>query len=228
MPIRIKTEPYRKSKKGKQAGLNPTEKQQVKRLVLKGSESKLKEYDWDTIPSLSSVGYGSSSTVIGLYGAIASGTTDNTRVGDRITATLVNIKLAFLPADTSNQLRFIMCTARKGIRYQPSDVANFVQNVLSGRPSGSDQWLSPVDTSRYKVYYDKVLNLRKVPFDGASASSVSETHYVKIRKSINKKFTWDEEQQITNDVYLIVLSDSSVVAHPGCIAGYMLAYYKDL
>lgn len=180
---------------------------------------------------VSSVSYGGSSKLGGLYGSIASGSGQNNRIGNTILATGVRFDFVMSPGDTTNQLRLIFFTAKKnGIRYQPSDVANFVENVLSGNAASATQFLAPVDTSRYRVLYDRTKLLRFVPtFGGGTATDVYalQRHYKGFIK-LNKKIQWDDENEITNDIYYLAISDSGLVSHPGAVAGYCVAYYKDL
>lgn len=209
-------------------GLNTTEKKQVRKIIKSQSETLLKEYDWDTIANLSGVSYGSGAAVAGLYGALAAGAADGARVGDRIHASSVNVSLAFVPGDSQNYMRILLVGARKGVRYQPADTANFVQNLLSNRGSGGDQWSMPVDTSRFKVYYDTMFEIRKVPYDGGTAASNNLSKIIRFRRKIGKNMQWDEAGEITNDVYFVCLSDSAIASHPGAVGGSILAYYKDL
>ena len=162
-----------------------------------------------------------------MFGGIGQGVSDDTRIGDQLTAKGVRLALTFQCTDTFNDFRILMVTARKqGIRYQPSSVASFVQNLLSGAVSAGTQWVAAVDTERFKVYYDKILHLKRSAIDGSSSTTIPESQSVIKTVKLNKKIKFDEEGQITNDLYLIMLSDSGAVSHPGAIAGYVTPIIK--
>lgn len=207
----------------------------VKKTIKKMSETKEVRYDYNDVGTVSggltSVSYGSATKCGGLYGAIAQGTGHTQRIGNSLLATGIRFDLVMSPGDTTNQLRLIFFTPKKGgIRYQPSDVTNFTENLLSGEASSTVQFLSPVDTSRFRVLYDKTKLLRFVPTFGAGTATdvyALQRHYKGFIK-LNKKIVFDDEAQMTNDIYFLAISDSSVPAHPGAVAGYCVCYFKDL
>lgn len=212
--------------------LNIKEKKQVetiaKREVRKALETKHKDKPYTSLIASTTISYGSASSVNGMYGDIAEGTGENERIGLKIKTSGVKFDLEFRCGDLQNTIRILVVTARKGIRYQPTDVTNFVQNLLSNTAPSATQYGAPVDPDRFKILIDKKIHLRQVPYDGGTAAGISTTYLFREYVRMNKVLSWDLQGNITNDMYLVMLSDSGLVPNPGAVSGYVRAYYKDM
>jgi len=207
----------------------PNIRRMIKSEVLRSQETKETTYSYNGIGGISfnSVSYGSSAASCGLFGAITQGTQASQRIGDRIYARGVNIRLALQPGDASNNLRFIVFRAKTGVVTQPGVTGTFVQTLLSGVGSSNIQWLQPVDTDRFVVYYDKTFNLRQMPLDGSSTATVFQTKFFNKFIKINRPMQWDRSAVMNDDIYMVAISDSVAIQHPGAIAGFVRVYFKD-
>lgn len=207
-------------------------KKYVRSAIKKASETKERRRLLPTdLVGANSISFGSGALIAGLYGDTAQGAGHTQRIGNRIRAVGLNMDFWLEGGDTTNLMRCIVVTPRKGgIRYQPTDKANFVQNLFSNTVSSSVQHLAPVDTSRWKVHYDKSIFLRYVPTFGSGLSTdvYAMKHHVKKFIKFNRPVQFDDQGQITDDIYLVMLSDSSAPPHPGVIVGFVNAYFKDI
>lgn len=176
--------------------------------------------------SFGSVGYGSDAKISNLSSGIVSGTSDNQRVGNQIKIIGIKFQLAVQPGDNTNYFRLVI--ARPKTDLFGTGGATTVQNVLSGYTSSSTQWLSPVDTDRYNVYYDKRAYLNYGPVDGSTTTTVPKRiqFFEKFIK-LNARIQWDQESNISRDIFVMAISDSAAISHPGAVAGYFKIYYTD-
>lgn len=208
-------------------------KKMIRSEVLRSQETKELTYQYSNVGSsnFSSISYGSSAVVAGFFGAIVQGVNDGQRIGNSLYARGININFAIqnAGADTQNYVRFLIIQPKKGMatNIQPNSTSAFVQSVLSNNGSGTTQWLQPVDTDRFEVLVDKYYWLHDMPVDGATSTYVPQTKFFRKFIKINRKMQWDDSGVINNDVYMIAISDSSAVAHPGVVAGFVRIYYKD-
>lgn len=210
-------------------------KSMVRSMILKSQETKELTYPYTNVggTNLTSIGYGSTSAVVGFFGAVAQGVNDGQRIGNSLYARGIYMNLALQNANATleyyNNVRCIVFQPRKGMatNIQPSSTATFVQSVLSGQVSSITQWAGFVDTDRFQVLYDKTWYIPSVPQDGASTSTQPTTRFIRKFIKVNRKMQWDDSGIINNDVYMILLSDSSSSPNPGCIAGNIRIYYKD-
>lgn len=203
----------------------------VRSMVLKAQETKELTYPYNNIGSVnfSSVGYGGSSAAAGLFGAIAQGVNDGQRIGNSIYARGAYLRMVFSPGDNTNFMRLLVVQPKRGMATNilPSSITSFVSSVLSGASSSSTQWLQPVDTDRFEVLADKNIYFTWKPLDGSTTTTVAQVRFFNKFLKINRKIQWDDSGVVNNDVYFIALSDSSAVAHPGAVAGFVRVYYKD-
>lgn len=198
----------------------------VKRMI----ETKELRYTYSDLGLGAGISYGSGTIIRGFYGALQVGAAQNQRVGNSVRAVGVRFDVIVTPADTTNQVRFLVLSPKRyGTRYQPSDIANFTENVFSGHVSGATQYLAPVDTSRWKVHYDRTNLLRHVPTYGSGG--VTDVYpiprHFKGFIRFPRKIQWDDEGEIASDLYMVAISDSGVPVHPYAISGYAVAYFKD-
>lgn len=176
--------------------------------------------------NFSSVGYGSSAISTQLCFGISQGVTDGQRIGNRIR--LIGCKIYFAvqhsTTDLYNNIRFLLLrpkTDRLGTG------ATLIQNILSGATSSGTQWASPVDTERYKVYMDKVMNLYNRPNAGNDATVIAPTRFIRKFFKLNGSVQWDDEANVMRDYLLIAISDSAAIPNPGVVAGHVKLYYTD-
>lgn len=192
-------------------------------------ETKETRYGFGSVAGISfaSVGYGASTCITGLYGAINPGATQAQRVGNYITARGIRLHFAIQAGDSYNNIRFLLVSPKQGTPVQPNSITNFALSVFSNQGASATQWCNPVDTNRWNVHMDKSFYLQYVPVDGSTANVIPRTLFLKQFVKLNKKIFWDDVGTINNDVYLVAISDSNVVPNPGVVAGFVNCYFKD-
>jgi len=192
-------------------------------------ETKEVRYTHSNVGSsnFSTVSYGSGAVVAGLFGAIAQGVGQATRIGNKVVARGVRIFFPLSAADTTNNLRIIIVSAKGGTPIQPSLTANFVSLVLSQASSGTTQWTAPVDTNRFRVHFDRSYFLTFDPTDGSTTAVKPRIKFMKTFVKVNRTILWDDGGNINNDIYMIAISDSAAIPNPGAIGGFVNVYYKD-
>ncbi len=175
-----------------------------------------------------SVSYGSSTPVAALCTGIGTGTGMGQRVGNRVHVHRVKAKFALQAGDNVNNLRIIFFSWKKR-PYVPT-VADGVAAIFGGITSGSGQYSAPIDDRIVKVYHDSMHSLFYSPVDGSTATSVSHYQDVSIEFKPNKIVEWDSNSTasgLSSDIYLLMISDSGVVANPGATHGYTQLWYTD-
>lgn len=198
-------------------------------VVMRSVETKEARYSYSSVggSNYSSVSYGAAAIVAGCFGAISQGTGQANRIGNAIFARGIRIYFPVQPGDNINNLRFVCVSAKSGTPTQPASTALFVQNLFSNGGSSATQWTYPIDTNRWKVHFDKTFFLKFMAVDGSTSTSVPQTRFLKKFVKVNRKIFWDDGNNINNDVYLVAISDSSAVPHPGAIGGFVNCYFKD-
>lgn len=209
----------------------------AQKVVNRNIETKEKKYDYSSVGidpvggsavSLASVSYGSSAIVAGLCRGIVTGTGEGTRVGHEITLRGVYIWLAVQSASGTEQNNFRLAIIRPKGQISTTTVSALTQQIFSNAGSSSTQWLNPIDTDIFDPYYDKAVFLQ--PSDISGVGSPQQKFYKKFIKFGKKGLTmkWNEaDSQPFRDLYVVAISDSAAVSHPGAIAGFIRLYYKD-
>lgn len=175
-----------------------------------------------------SIGYGSSSCVATLCTAIDAGGSPTQRIGRRITLRGIKIYLPMQPGDNANYLRLFLVRP-KGTTQAGTNAA-FVQDVLSSEVSSTTQWAAPIDTDKYEVWFDRTMFMSFHGLNGTTATTIPSTKIVKKFVKINKTVEYLYDSTVSAPVrefFLVGISDSTAIAHPGAIGGYVKLYYKD-
>lgn len=195
--------------------------------MVKRMRPEVKEltYDYTNVngTSFSSVSYGSGTTMSLLCAGVAQGTGEGQRVGNSIR--LIGIKIDFAVTNAeSNNIRMFLVKPKAAV---PAVGATLIANILSNTSSSTTQWLAPIDTDAYYVYYDKRRFLKPQPLDGNSSSTTSQIAYFRYFQKCRSIMQWNKVGQLLNDYILGCISDSVALPHPGAIAGYVRLYYTD-
>lgn len=179
--------------------------------------------------SFASISYGASSVAAGIFGGVALGTAQNQRIGSSIYARGIRVFFPLQPGDNTNYLRFILIQPKNGATLNQLTISSdlFIRSVFSNQASSATQWSMPVDTNRYTVFFDKTFTMSFGPLDGASGTNLPSQSLMSFFVKCNKKLTWDDTGYLSNDYFLIGISDSAAVQHPGAVGGYVKAYFKD-
>lgn len=173
--------------------------------------------------SFNSVGYGSAAVICRL--PVGGGVSGGSRTGNRCLIKGLQVYFAVQNGDTYNNFRFVICRNR-GI-FDWSNVTNGIGAIFSGITS-SAQFAAPVDTNIVKVYYDKILSLKNQDSAGAG---VVDTKFIKKFVKFGRGLTlqYDDTGSVANtDLYLVAVSDSAAVSHPGAIAGFVKLWWTDI
>jgi hypothetical protein len=188
-----KGRPSRKA--GKSRGVTISD---VKRLIVKESEVK-------RIDSTSTAGVSSFGTITTLS-AIAQGTADNQRIGNRVRARSLILSGIWQGADTTNFVRVMI------VRGNNRNLLLADMPSLYGIP----------DNSLMTVLYDHKMNLANIGDFNIYQKPVDFRH-----KLNNMQCHWDQaDLPLQGHIYLYLLSDSTAVNHPSF--SYELAmYYTD-
>lgn len=215
-------------------------KRYVRAALRKNIEMKFRQYQWDAvgrepisngIPGFGSVSYGGSSIFTSLDGGIDNGTGEGQRIGNRITIKGFQINMAVQTGDYTNYFRMLLVSPKK--QYDKSSAANFIQELFSNKASNSYQWLQPVDTEVYKVYWDKKVDFRYLATGGTGGvtdpAAVPGTKFFKKFVKLNKKCQWTVANGYfsTSPLFLVAISDSGAVTNPGAVAGFVKVWYTD-
>lgn len=213
-------------------------KRVVKQQLNKAIEMKQRIYQHNAVGAsvtggaavdFSAFSYGNGTIVAALSAGVANGTGEGQRVGNRITLKGCLVNLAFQPGDSYNNFRILLVTPKK--TYDKTGVTGFTQQLLSNQGSSATQWLQPVDTDVFKVYWDKRYTLRYVPKDGNSANVLPQNRFLRKFIKLNKPIKWELSAPVspTTDIFLVAISDSTVGlgTDPGTIAGHVKIWYQD-
>lgn len=204
------------------------------------TETKEKRYDYTAVGidpvgggalSYASVSFGTGTIIAQLCRGITQGTSDSTRIGDQITLKGVYINMPVQCASGTEANYFRMALIRPKGQYTNTSVSALAQQIFMGTASSSTQWASPIDTDYFHIYWDKKVFIK--PTDITAVGSPSNMFFTKFIKFGNKykkglKIQWDQQNaQPARDLFLVAISDSSLVSHPGAIAGFVRLYFKD-
>lgn len=227
---------YRK-RRGTRRG---TSRKQIARIaqavVNKNIETKEKRYDYSAIGidpiggssvSFGSFSYGSSTCIAQLCRGITAGTGEGARVGHKISlrGVYINLPVQCASGAETNNVR-ILIIRPKGT-YTNTSIAALAQQIFSNNASSVTQWLQPVDTDFFDVYYDKKAFI--MPKDISGVGSVTQrffTKFLKFKRGLT--MAWNEaDSQPFRDLFMVAISDSLSVSHPGAVGGFVRLYYKD-
>lgn len=223
--------PGRRMRKGRK--LNRRERLQVKRIVNVGRELKFHQTGTSS---------GSTSSTFGIapLSDISQGTTDTTRIGDRITLKSMQLRITFvgsettavLPADNYNQFRFIVFQWKDRVSGNPA-----VADLLLNGPSGAvDIWsmLNHDNRQNYNILLDKTITCVNnsstaavVPVTGYQANHVQHRVWNFNFKKINKQLQYVAASATdgTNRLFYLMGGDSSATPHQSYFFMAKLFYY---
>lgn len=200
-------------------------------------ETKEKRYAYDSVGidpiggaavSLGSISYGSSTIIAQLCRGITAGTGEGQRIGHEINLRGCYINLAVQCASGTESNNVRIAVIRPKGTFTTTSVAALSQQIFSNQASSSTQWLNPIDTDFFDVYYDKQVWIK--PSDIGAVGNVSEKFFktfLKFGKN-GMRMKWNEaDSQPQRDLFVVAISDSITVSHPGAVAGFIRLYYKD-
>lgn len=177
--------------------------------------------------SFNSISFGSGAAVASLFAGLPyGGGQEGQRIGNQVIANSINISLYLQPGDDTNYMRFLLVRPRQNQNL--TSPTNFLESVLTGNGSSVTQFGAPVDTNNFKIYMDKSIFFTKKPLDGATSTSIVTSYHLQHFMRIKSKIQYDQVTKYPlKDYFLIGISDSVAVSHPGAIAGYVKITYQD-
>lgn len=233
MPMKRKY--YRKGKRTIKSQI----KTEVKRAFNSSVERKERRYAYNSIGgnngndtsvlsavSFNSISYGGSACVASLCAGIGTGSGEGNRIANQITLNSVNIHLNVQNADETNYVRLLLIRPKGN--QDMSSIANFVTQIFTGTTSSGTQCGAPVDTNLFHIYYDKMVYLKSTPADGSTATSLVSNKLFSKYIKLNAKVQYDQTTTFPlKDFFLVGISDSASVSHPGAVNGFVKLTYQD-
>lgn len=221
--------------------VSPQDVARIARKALQGgAEVKETSYIYNSVggaigaiaaQSLASISYGAGAVAACLCQGIGAGTTYNARVGNEISLKNIEISLALTAGDQYNFLRFLVVRPKGQFANANPSIIAFVQSLFSGNGSSTFQFGCPVDNHNFEVWADDLIPMQQ-RVGAASSGSSSDTFvpYVYNKKvSVNRKVKFQESLSICDrDFWLVAISDSTAVPHPGAVAGYVKLRWTDV
>lgn len=197
--------------------------------MVKRMRPEVKEitYQYNALPqaSFASVSYGSGAAMSGLGVGITQGTSDSQRVGNSVRLIGIQLDFAVQGADIFNNFRLMLV---KHKTRTTAVGATLISQILSGASSSGTQWLQPIDTDSYYVYYDKRAFLKVVDSGLPSPNeAVRPIRYFRKFFKTRSILQWDKSGNLINDYIIAAISDSVAAEHPGAIAGFVKLFYTD-
>lgn len=195
-----------------QPKLNSSQRSQVARMIQKDIELK----SW-TVP-VSIVALSSTATIADLS-QIAVGTSDNTRIGNHVHLKRFNLRFELFGSDATNTFRIIIFKWRDNDFYTGAPLGTAILSALTG---GAGDVLAPYNREvpeAFVILKDMLMTSSQVS-DPVIARSISiplkgKAQYVGAGTTgLNK-------------IYMLMLSDSTVVAHPTMTYWSELLYLDD-
>lgn len=242
--------PYRRTYRRK-----TTTKRYVRKVVQRNLEMKKKMYlpnavgqapfsnGLQSVDLTQWISYGSGTHLTALVSGITNGTSDSTRIGDKIRLRGVHIDFnVYLQAGSTtypvfSNTRVILFSPKKSLWQggtQVSTVAGFCSKFFVNYSADSNMWCAPINTELYRVYYDKRKFFKFTPTisqaQGVSYSSPSIRRFRKFIK-FNRPITWGKDAYVCDrDVFLMIISDDAEGATSGGTYvqnGIVSVYYND-
>lgn len=191
----------RKPRVKRAAHLSPVQKKQVKRLIGNRQEHK---YLRNAIVAGTASNVGSLS---GAITAIAQGGTVNQREADRAMLTEVELRYSFIASDATQTMRIIVFQWKSDNSADPPIVADIL-DLASATGTLANYNLS-AESNKFKILADRSVAMT-LAGDAARIGRI-RIFGKKLTKSL--KFNAGATTH-DNGVYVLVISDSAVVAHP--------------
>lgn len=202
-----------KRKRLKGAKLNPRQKREVKRIVGTAIESKYV----DTAVLLSP----SSSGVLQLVSVPSQGTQQGQRSSDTIKLQKMMMRLNFASSDTSNVMRIVVFRWNVDNLITTPSVSDVLYNLATVSPMAHYNYPN-LEQNKFAILFDKTYALSE-----QGRPSVVLVHSLYGKKLGKKKLAFNAGA-ITGkgQIYMLFISDSAGVPHPG-VGGYVRLMYED-
>lgn len=210
-----------------------TNKRKLKKLISQ-TMSSMAETKEKVLDATSTIGLGSVSSGGLAYGSldtITQGVSDDQRIGNSIFLRGARFYFPIQNGDNHNHFRLILAMPHAYTRYPLGGTVNNYMSDLFG--TNSFNMYSPINTDKYKVFYDKTILLRNLANDGNSTTANPDTRLLQKFFKINKKIQYEYDApsgfvKPTTELILYAISDSIAVSHPGALGGFLKLYYKDI
>jgi len=192
--------------------LNQSQRQQVQRMIKKDTEVKS-----ITIP-IALTGISAVPTFVDMA-PIAVGTTDNTRIGNHVHLKHLNLRFQVFGSDATNNYRIILFKWKDNDFYTGVPVGTAILAALTG--SAGDV-LAPYN----REIPDNFVILKDLLFNTSQVADPIVTRNISIPLRGKVQYVGATTNG-TNKIYMMMLSDSSVIAHPTITYWAELLYLDD-
>lgn len=143
---------------------------------------------------------------------IGGGTTDITRIGDKITNKFIDVRWQWQAGDTRNVARMVFYVAREGATStQPFETDSSVEAPMSHYTHDLK--------GKYKILYDKTLTLCQ----NGSNSQVTGFKRIPMYNMVTQ-YSAASTTVVKNCVYMALVSDSAAITHPNPIIHVRMHY----
>lgn len=186
--------------------------------------------------SMTSFSYGTSTAIYSIEAPVVVGPGVNQRVGRVIRAKGLHMDFMLQGAsDTEvNNVRIMVVSPKESAPAAPSSgfVANFLASLFNVAAPNVGQYSYAVNKLQWNVLYDK----RKVLYPFNIGGNVAGDNVpIRIRKflRLNRKMTFPEVTSVptagqsNKPLYLVLMSDSLAIPHPGIVGGFHTFYFQD-
>lgn len=212
----------------------------ARNVVQRSAEVKNTSYQWNSIGgtigaivpnTIQSVSFGSGALVACLCQGIGASAGFNGRIGNEIYLKNIEMSFSFEAGDAYNYLRLLLVRPKgQFINSNPTPAA-FVQSLMSGNGSSSNQYNQPTDDENFEIWSDDMCPLQKRV--GAASSGNSDDVFVPYiyqrTVTVNRKVRYQESTgNVDRDFFLVAISDSTIGPNPGATAGYVKLRWTDI
>lgn len=215
------------------------------RQIQRQSEVKYVRWDRDEAyprigsSGVSSFSYGSGMCVIDPTRWISQGVNINQRIGRSCTVIGFQFDLTIEQASDSevNWVRLLIVSPKSSALVIPlndgSNLATLQGQVFNPRlGTTQDIWGQLVDRVNWRVLYDRRARLVATPQVSSGVGGVPRTRRFRRLIKMRRREDWLETQTGSGNpgsrpFYLMVMSDSAAIPHPGAVGGFMRIFFRD-
>jgi len=195
-----------------QPALNPNQRTQVARMIRKDTELK----SWTVAVAITALS--STATIVDLS-QIAVGTSDNTRIGNHVHLKRFNLRFQLFGSDATNTFRIIIFKWKDNDFYTGAPAGTAILSALTG---GAGDVLAPYNREVPEAF----VILKDMLITSSQVSDPCISRNISIPLKGKAQYVGAGTTGL-GKVYMLMLSDSTVVAHPTITYWSELLYLDD-
>ncbi len=208
----------------------PKKKQELKQDIMSAVDRKIRKAQDEAsqriltlklgdggLVAFNSFSYDSACGIFNIATNIAQGSALNQRLANDIRLRKMAANLVIAPGDPYDTVRVLVVASRGFVT--SSTTSTFISQVFSG-VTGAEQVTAPVDTLSFDVLHDEILIPFFRPTDGSTSASVGVPKHSSFTVDLgNRLVTYNQGNSALagKPVWLILVSDSLVAPHAGCV-----------